>query len=253
MMSPAKRKRIIITCIVLATIAMISFVEKKRSDMVCKNINIHVDNQLGNYFIDENDVMSILTNDNDDMLIGVPFEKIDLKHLEERLERHAYVYRAEVHKDLKGNLNTEVFQSRPVARLTYSGNNDKYINHLGEVIPISQKYTSRVLLINGYISAHLEEESVMENEFGQQLMEMINHINKDKFWKAMVAQLEIDKKGNIRIYTQVSKQIVEFGPPEDLDDKFKKLKIFYKDILPTKGWNTYERVSVKFKNQIVCE
>ena len=32
-----------------------------------------------------------------------------------------------------------------------------------------------------------------------------------------------------------------------------EVKIFYKDILPAKGWNSYETVSVKFKDQIVCE
>ena len=40
---------------------------------------------------------------------------------------------------------------------------------------------------------------------------------------------------------------------EDYVDKLKRLKIFYKQILPSKGWNSYEKVSVKYKNQIVCE
>lgn len=253
MISARKRNRIIILCIVLVTIAMISFVEKKQSDVMCTNINIHIDNQLGNYFIDENDVLKIITNDHDDKLIGEPFESIDLKQLEGRLERHPFVYRAEVHKDLKGNLNANIYQARPVARLSYSGYNDKYINHLGEIIPTSEKYTSRVLFISGYITANLKEDKLYEYEYGQNLMRMIGYINGDKFWKAMVSQLEIDKRGNIYMYTQVGKQKVEFGPPEDLDDKFKRLRIFYSKILPTKGWNSYETVSVKFKNQIVCE
>ena len=65
--------------------------------------------------------------------------------------------------------------------------------------------------------------------------------------------ITLDKKGNIKMYTQVSKQVVEFGRPEEIEEKFKKLKIFYKEILPAKGWNSYDKVSVKFKDQIVCE
>jgi cell division protein FtsQ len=85
------------------------------------------------------------------------------------------------------------------------------------------------------------------------MMELLNFIEKDPFWKAQISQMHIDKKGNIKMYTQVSKQVVEFGKPEDIEEKFRNLKIFYKDILPTKGWNSYDRVSVKFKDQIVCE
>ena len=29
--------------------------------------------------------------------------------------------------------------------------------------------------------------------------------------------------------------------------------LFYKVILPTKGWNYYESVNLKYKNQIVCD
>ena len=29
--------------------------------------------------------------------------------------------------------------------------------------------------------------------------------------------------------------------------------LFYKNIAPTKGWNTYKTINVKFKNQIICD
>jgi cell division protein FtsQ len=86
-----------------------------------------------------------------------------------------------------------------------------------------------------------------------QLMQLLKFIENDKFWKAQITQMNINNSGNIKMYTQVSKQVIEFGTPEEISEKFKKLKIFYKDILPYKGWNSYERVSVKFKDQIVCE
>ena len=38
------------------------------------------------------------------------------------------------------------------------------------------------------------------------------------------------------------------GPSKDYP-----IKIFYKKILPYKGWNSYESVSVKFKGQIICK
>jgi cell division protein FtsQ len=55
------------------------------------------------------------------------------------------------------------------------------------------------------------------------------------------------------MYQQVGKEVIDFGKPEMIESKFEKIAIFYEEILPSKGWNTYSRVCVKFKNQIVCE
>jgi cell division protein FtsQ len=55
------------------------------------------------------------------------------------------------------------------------------------------------------------------------------------------------------MYQQVGKQVIEFGEAKDIEEKFKKINLFYEEILPAKGWNTYSRVNVKYKGQIVCE
>jgi len=55
------------------------------------------------------------------------------------------------------------------------------------------------------------------------------------------------------LYPQVTKQMVEFGKPEDIEVKFKKLRIFYTEILPKKGWNRYEKVNLKYRDQIIAE
>ena len=82
---------------------------------------------------------------------------------------------------------------------------------------------------------------------------MLKYIENDAFWKAQIAHILIKKDGEIELYPQVTKQVVEFGMPEDFDGKFSKLLTFYKEILPKKGWNTYDRVNLKFENQIICE
>ena len=78
-------------------------------------------------------------------------------------------------------------------------------------------------------------------------------MTQDEFLNAQIAEIEINKNKQLILYPQVTKQYIEFGELSDIESKIEKLNIFYKDILPFKGWNTYERVSLKFKNQIVCE
>jgi cell division protein FtsQ len=99
----------------------------------------------------------------------------------------------------------------------------------------------------------LESEDLNKTEEGQQLMKMIEFINDDKFWKAQVTQLEIAGNGKITIYPLVTGQRVEFGKAEDFENKFRKLMIFYKEILPQRGWTKYDRVNLEFEGQIVAE
>jgi cell division protein FtsQ len=195
----------------------------------------------------------MITHQGDVRIVGVPFADLDLRHIEFEVNQNKYVQNAEVFKDLKGNLIVNINQSRPVARLISRNIRDRYISNYGEVLPVSERYTARVMIISGAFAANAKLTNMHETETGKKVFELIRFVQDDPFWKAQVAELEIDKKGDISIYTQVSKQKIEFGQAENIEEKFRNLKIFYQRILPAKGWNTYDRVSVKFKNQIVCE
>jgi len=52
---------------------------------------------------------------------------------------------------------------------------------------------------------------------------------------------------------QVGAQTIEFGTAENMEEKLKKLKIFYKEILPQMGWSRYHRVNVEYNGQLVAE
>jgi cell division protein FtsQ len=46
---------------------------------------------------------------------------------------------------------------------------------------------------------------------------------------------------------------IDFGLAMNIETKFKKLAIFYKQIIPNRGWNTYRWVRLKYKNQLICD
>ena len=240
-------------CLAIVLFRFISFIEKQADNRICSSIIVEIDNQFENYFINESDVIDIITNNGEQRIVGEAFETLELKKLEKELCKTKFIQNAEVYKDLEGNLMISINQSRPIARLISNKMQDRYITNKGEILPLSKRYTARVMLIDGSYADNAKLSNLNDDETGSNLMDLLKYIEKDKFWKAQIAQLNIDKRGNIKMYTQVSKQVVEFGKPEDIEEKFIRLKIFYKEILPTKGWNSYDKVSVKFKDQIVCE
>ncbi len=65
--------------------------------------------------------------------------------------------------------------------------------------------------------------------------------------------MDINAEGKISIFPQVTGQKVEFGKAENIEEKFKKLMIFYKEILPQRGWTKYERVNLEYEGQVIAE
>lgn len=247
------RKEIKVAVALLAISFLIAFSERKQGGAVCNNISIEIDNLNENHFIDEADVMRLVEGSGQTVK-GVGIDRIDLKTIENKIKYDKHILDAELFGDLKGNLIVNVELRRPIARIVQNDAPDAYIAEDGVIMPVSEKYTSRVLLISGgFVKKLLESEDLTKTEEGQQLIEMIEFINEDKFWKAQVAQLDIASNGKITIYPQVTGQRVEFGKPVDIENKFRKLMIFYKEILPQRGWTKYDRVNLEYEGQVIAE
>ena len=247
------RREIKVAVSLLAISFLIAFSERKQGGSVCKDIVIELDNLHGNHFLDEADVMKLVEGSGQSIR-GVGIDRIDLKTIEKKIKYDKHILDAELFGDLKGNLIVNVELRRPIARIVQSDAPDAYIAEDGVIMPVSEKYTSRVILISGpFVKRLLEDEDLSKSEEGLQLKKMIEFINEDDFWKAQIAQLDINSNGKITIYPQVTGQRVEFGRAENFETKFKKLMIFYKEILPQRGWTRYERVNLEYEGQIIAE
>ncbi|MEQ8363608.1 MAG: cell division protein FtsQ [Cyclobacteriaceae bacterium] len=238
---------------VLGIFLLIAFSERKQSGVVCKNIVVDLENTNENHFLEEADILKIIESSGQ-TIIGKSIEEINLRALEAKLEKDKHISSAEMFGDVKGNLTVNVTLRRPIARLIRKDGPDAYVAEDGNVMETSEKYSARIILISGDIVNQLIKKGDLNTtEEGLELMAMIEYVNKDKFWKAQVAQLDFNKSGKVFIYPQVTGQVVEFGLPENIEVKFQKLMIFYKEILPQMGWTKYDRVNVEFEGQVIAE
>lgn len=232
----------------LFLLVLIGFATTKSDSKRVRDVKVRFLDQGGCYFTDNMEILDLLNNKSTDYIFTLSFGQIDLKDLEARVESHPFIKDAQVYHDITGNLVVNVEQAKPIARIFP----DRYIDDEGYLLPISAKHTARVPIVE--IERKFSwKQNITELEYGKKVLALLKYIEADEFWKAQIAHLVINKKGEIALIPQVSKQKVYFGMPEDIKSKFKKLKIFYSRILPNKGWNTYASVNLKFKNQIVCE
>lgn len=247
------RQEIKVVAALTGVFFLIAFSERKQGGAICKNVVIDLDNVHENHFMDEVDVLKLIERSGE-AVKGASLEHIRFKEIETTLKGDKHILDAELYGDLKGNLVVNVELRRPIARIVQEDAPDAYIAEDGTVMPVSEKYSSRVVLISGpFVKRLLESGDLSKNEEGKQLMDMLEFINEDRFWKAQVAQLDLSKDGKITIYPQVTGQRVEFGKAENVEQKFKKLMIFYKEILPQRGWTKYERVNLEYEGQVIAE
>lgn len=247
------RKELKAGLVLVGVFGLIAFTEKMKGDVTIRDIRMKIENTNENHFVDEQDVMDLMQLD-ESKLIGADFEALSLKTIESKIQRDPFIRNAELYSDLSGTVTVRVELRRPIARIVRADGADGYIAEDGTIMPVSEKFTSRVVLLSGSYMPHLlKQRNLFELPNGAELMAMLERIHGDEFWNAQIAELSIDNNAKLTIYTQIGDEIIEFGKPEDLDTKFRKLEIYYREILPRVGWNKYDRVNLEYAGQIVAE
>jgi cell division protein FtsQ len=234
---------------------LIAFTEIRHKQKRVKAVVVHIDQVDGHSFLTRRDVMGYLTNGGADPVIGKEYTEIDFHQLEERLRQHGLVRDCQVFRDLTGDLLVSIEQPRPVARLMASGEgvrtvSGQYVSEEGRFFPVSMNYSARVPMLTG---KYFAKNRSLASERNRPLLELLKRVHDDPFWRAQIAELSVDEQGEVTMWPQMGNHQIELGPPTDLEAKLKKLKLFYTDVLPAKGWDRYRRVSVQYRNQIVCE
>lgn len=252
-MSKEQKKNILIYSFSgAALLFLMIFSGLKNNDREIENLNVDVIEEEGIFFTDGLEVIDLMTDSNKEYLVGERIKEINQKSLEAKVEGNPFVKDAQVYRNLKGDLEVKVTQSKPIARVFLGGTSDRYIDSQGRILPVNAKHTARVPLLETEFEFGWEA-NMKESSYGSKVFELLEFIEADDFWKAQIAHIVVKEDGDIELYPQVTKQKIEFGKPELFEEKFSKIMTFYKEILPQKGWNHYNRVSVKFKNQIICE
>jgi cell division protein FtsQ len=233
------------------------FVSQNQKLEVCKGVKVKIDNKNNNHFVDEDEVRDLI-NRMGYHLEGQQMGEIDLKAIEYRLRENPSVQDAQVYATIDCAIQVEIEERNPIARVYNPNGTGFYIDENGKLMPLSNKFTARVILINGkrslnYAGITSEDEAfAQDREFVAQLHSLAGYIHRDQFWKSLIAQIYIEDKGEVTLIPKVGKQKILFGKVEDFEDKFGKLKILYEEGFSKTGWNEYTSINLKYDNQVIC-
>ncbi len=244
----------------IGVLALLSFTKQKKSNTICKEVIVKVDVLSGNHFVTPKRVEEILVNLG--FKKGVDkFSQIDTEKLERKLLSLSSVESVEVYKSLKGVLQIEIEQRKPIARVFNRNGYSLYIDDKGKTMQTSEHYTARVMGVNGFLKLKAGEDynkivisdSLKQQTLLDEVYEMANAIHEDEFLNALIEQIYIEKNEEIILIPKVGNQEIMFGKANDIQTKFEKLKLFYTNGINPNNLNLYKTINLKFDNQIVCK
>ncbi len=239
--------------------ALVSFAGLKNQSKNCRNFIVLLDEQMS--FVDSARVVTQVYAQFDS-LPGQQLNHISLEDIEAFINQMHYVRQNDVYLTVDGDIVTSIIQRKPVARIINNYNESFYIDDEGKLLKTSPYYTARVPVVAGYIETRFstlvdlfsEENSNQEKSVKilRDVFFLLDHISQDPFLKAWIDQIYITRNGEFEMIPKNGSHTIEFGRLDYMEEKFEKLVLFYQNGLSQKGWNHYQRVNLKFKNQIVC-
>ena len=245
-------------------LASLAFAARREKTIIAENIFVTVNNTDTNLFIDEQDVKDFFSDRNDSIL-NTSLKNIDINGLEKALNSHPAVENADVSVDINGDVSIDVKQRTPLVRVFNLDGESYYIDTQSKLMPLSDKYTARVLIATGYILEHYASRyqfsvnTISKNELFSKvsvLDDIYNisvYIANDSILKNLIHQINITPDKELELYPSIGNHKIIFGESKDFEEKFEKLKLFYTEGLnKTDGWNKYSIINIKYKNQVVC-
>lgn len=245
-------------------IALMSFAVHMHGARKCDKVEISIKRRNADLFLKEESIRSMLT-EKGEMPLGRSVSEIDVPHLEKIMLTHPSVESGEVYISVSGQVNIQLTQRRPVARLITSTGESYYIDDRGYTMPCSDEYTAPVLLVNGAfadtyaanyhksldrysLDSALNTPSLLDD-----VWQLAKRIDADTFFRAQIVQVNITPQKEIVMVPRIGNQLIVMGDISDADEKLRKLYLFYREGLSRTGkWDLYSRIDLQYKNQVVC-
>ncbi len=237
---------------------IMGFVSKSNSELLCREIVINISDSSEVSFVTSDAIRKVIRNSGLNTQ-GYPLEEIRTRELETILEKNPYVKNAEVYTNVNGDLYVDISQRKPLIRVMPGGRQGFFIDGSGVILPLSDNYSPMVLLLTGYVTIPMTEDKngrkkvdTEHNPDVKKLLGFAKMVDQHEFWRSQIVQLYRSKKGDYEMIPRVGAHQIQFGTMDDYEIKLRNLKLLYDQGLKQYGWNKYNKINLKYSNQIIC-
>jgi cell division protein FtsQ len=207
----------------------------------------------GEKLISERDVEQALLAAFGNTLEGTELRSLDVERMEKVLEDDPFVRDAETYVDQHNILHLDVEQREPLVRVLDNKGGNYYLDPEGNKMPPSRNFAARVLIATGNIAPYAPTFREKKRSTLKDVFDVAHYLAKDDFYRVFFQQIHVEANGNLVLVPLVGDQKIILGDARELDDKFERLKVFYRQGMPYAGWQTYRSINLSFNDQVVCK
>jgi len=229
---------------------LIAAIGKKNRER-CSDYTITIKSEHNNLFIDEKDVLELLTSATNGAIKGKPMSAINLRRVEELLEDNVWIKNVELYFDNQDVLHIKVSEREPIARVFTTSGNSFYIDSTTKRLPLSEKMSARVPVFSDFPDK--KNLSAKDSLLLKKTKAISEFILNDPFWMSQVSQVDITPERNFEMIPVVGNHIVKLGDAENIEQKFHRLFIFYSEVLSKTSFDKYKTIDVRYEGQVVAE
>ncbi|WP_255577560.1 cell division protein FtsQ/DivIB [Elizabethkingia sp. JS20170427COW] len=228
--------RILKIFIVVVLLAFLLNFSLKRFGEKESVVKIRIDQEEPVYFIGEDKIKDVVKKSNPTRKI----KDLEIDAIEKKISNLTAVDSANVYLNLNGELNILVKQKVPIMRIN-TGDRQFYLDKKGEEFPINDNYSYPCILVFGKIP---------KADYSQ-LLKLVKTINQDDFLKKYFIGIHLSSPNNYELLTNNGNFKVEIGSLDNLGFKLYGFKAFTKKYLVYQDSLKYDRISMKYNNQVV--
>lgn len=173
---------------------------------------------------------------------GTPVHNLDTRKIEKYLSSISNFERVDCMINSNNHLLVEARPLEPVMRVFDRGKS-YYINREGKRIETKAEFFTDVPVVCGNFNKNFTPKSVLP---------LVKYINNDPKLANLVGMIVARNERNLILVPRIKGHVVNFGDTTRMQEKSKNLFLFYRKVMPYKGWMEYDTISVKFRNQIVA-
>jgi len=222
-----------------------------RSRHACTDVRITYALPQGGKYVDSLRIASLLGGNGLQHCIGKPLQQLDLNHMEQSLEKDAWIRDADIYLDRAHVLHIRIEEQQPVARIFTRMGHSFYIDSLLKRIPLNPLYAERLPVFTG-MPVSLSGQQARDTQHLRQAWEIVRYLQSDPLSMAMVDQADFEATLGFVLTPKLGDHRIILGYSTDIADKFRRLRIFYKQVMTQTGWNSYQEIDLRFQGQVVA-
>lgn len=217
----------------------------------CTGLEITISGSGRSLFIDEAEVRRILVEHVGSRVQGLPVAQFDLHAIEKAIRKDIWVKDASLFFNNNGALRIKVTEREPVARIFSRNGGSFYVDSSLMILPLSNLFSARLPVFTGFPTDHrvlIRRDSLLL----RQVCDLSRFIQEDSLLSAMVEQVDITPSGEFEIVPKLGDMVIAFGDATNAAEKFRRILLFYKEVLLKGNMGRYNRISVKYDGQVVA-